>query len=62
MTSWWEEAERGRVISCRPPIVCAEVAEDRAPGWRAVRYDLPDQDNEPLLAFYCPECAEREFE
>jgi hypothetical protein len=40
---------------------CGQIADDRALGWRGVRYDLPDEDDDPLLAFYCPECAAREF-
>jgi ribosomal protein L44E len=32
-----------------------------ATGWRGVRVDLPDEGDEPALAFYCPECAQREF-
>jgi hypothetical protein len=26
-----------------------------------VRVDLPDEGDEPALAFYCASCAEREF-
>jgi hypothetical protein len=32
-----------------------------ASGWRGVRVDLPDEGDEPAFAFYCPDCAEREF-
>jgi hypothetical protein len=28
--------------------------------WRAYRADEPDEE-EPLLMFFCPRCAEREF-
>jgi hypothetical protein len=28
--------------------------------WRAYRVDLED-DDEPAVAFYCPDCSEREF-
>jgi hypothetical protein len=30
-------------------------------GWRGVRVDLPDEGDEPALAFYYPDCAQREF-
>jgi hypothetical protein len=43
---------------------CAECllhADDEARGWRLLRVDVPGEDDEPLLAAYCPECAEREF-
>jgi hypothetical protein len=26
-----------------------------------LRVDVPEEDDEPLLAAYCPYCAEREF-
>jgi hypothetical protein len=26
-----------------------------------LRVDVPEEDNEPILAAYCPYCAEREF-
>jgi hypothetical protein len=25
------------------------------------RVDVPEEDDEPIVAVYCPECAEREF-
>jgi hypothetical protein len=40
---------------------CDRVADASARGWRGVRFDLPDEDDEPLLAFYCPDRAVREF-
>ncbi len=42
-------------------VECPRVSGFYARGWRAVRVDLPDEDDEPRLAFYCPECGEREF-
>jgi len=62
-TSWWEANKSGRVTKPRARITCAEcgqVAYD-ARGWRGVRVDLPDEGDEPALAFYCPDCAAREF-
>ena len=38
---------------------CGATADENARGWRAYRGDEPDES--PLLVFYCPECAEREF-
>jgi hypothetical protein len=29
--------------------------------WRMLRVDVPEEDKEPILAAYCPYCAEREF-
>jgi hypothetical protein len=39
---------------------CLLVADDRARSWRLLRVDVPG-DDEPLLAAYCPACAEREL-
>jgi hypothetical protein len=40
---------------------CLLLADDEARGWRLLRVDVPGEDDEPLLAAYCPECAERDF-
>ena len=40
---------------------CLTVADEQARGWRAYRGDVPGEDPEPILLFYCPSCAEREF-
>jgi hypothetical protein len=43
---------------------CEECRADTATarGWRAlVCADPEDPDDEPVVAFYCPRCAEREF-
>jgi hypothetical protein len=37
------------------------LADNTARGWRLLRVDVPGEDDEPLLAAYCPKCAEREF-
>jgi hypothetical protein len=45
-------------------LVCQECnlrSDERALGWRALRGDVPGEDPEPLLLFYCPICAAREF-
>lgn len=40
---------------------CLTVADERAKSWRAYRGDVPGEDSEPILLFYCPSCAERAF-
>ena len=41
---------------------CAIVAEGDASGWRALlALDPDDAFEQPMLGFYCPTCAEREF-
>jgi hypothetical protein len=44
---WWQE--------------CLLLADDPAREWRLLRVDVPGEDDEPILAAHCPECAEREF-
>jgi hypothetical protein len=41
---------------------CPRLSVGAARGWRAYRSDDPDVDDEPALTFYCPSCAEREFD
>jgi hypothetical protein len=46
-------------------LVCAECGcgdGGEAAGWRAYREDVPDEDEQPSLAFFCPSCAAREFD
>jgi hypothetical protein len=46
-------------------LVCTEcgcIDENDAFGWRGYRDDLPDEDERPSLAFFCPWCAVREFD
>lgn len=40
---------------------CPRVSGDEARGWRLYRTDVPDEDEEPQLAAYCPYCSAREF-
>lgn len=40
---------------------CRTRSDALAQGWRAYRYDEPHTDEPPALAFYCPDCPEREF-
>jgi hypothetical protein len=37
------------------------VSSFTARGWKAYRTDDIELDEPPTLAFYCPECARREF-
>jgi hypothetical protein len=58
------ESREDRTVHDVRVLVCAEcprVSGFYARGWRAVRVDLPDKGDEPALAFYCPNCAAREF-
>jgi hypothetical protein len=51
--------EEVHVLACAE---CPRVSSATAKGWRAVRTDVPSEDDLPMLAFYCPECAQREFD
>jgi hypothetical protein len=42
-------------------VECLLLADEQARGWRVLRADVPEEDDEPILAAYCPCCAEREF-
>jgi hypothetical protein len=47
------------------PLVCVEcrtVSSFYAWSWRAYRIADPERHGAPTLAFYCPACADREFE
>ena len=47
---------------------CGKVATGDARGWQAHRAELPpeyeddDLQDVPAVVFFCPECAEREFD
>ncbi len=46
------------------PVECVECGTASGPrwaGWRAYRVDDPEIAEPPQLAFYCPDCATREF-
>jgi hypothetical protein len=36
---------------------CLVLADDVAREWRLLRVDVPGEDDEPILAAYCPECV-----
>jgi hypothetical protein len=47
------------------PLLCAEcgrVAGPGAYGGRAYRSDIEEDGDPPEIAFFCPTCAELEFE
>ena len=46
------------VLACAE---CPRVSSVSARGWRAYRTDDPELEEPPELAFYCPQCAAREF-
>jgi hypothetical protein len=48
----------GNLVQCAE---CGCVSGLQWPGWRAYRMDDPARAETPELAFFCPECAEREF-
>jgi hypothetical protein len=51
--------------SLTQPIICVECRRSSSGSWehwRACRTDLPDTDDPPEVAFYCPTCAAREFD
>ena len=43
-------------------VECGGVADAEAGGWRAYREDLPDENDPPAVAIFCPICAAREFD
>jgi hypothetical protein len=69
---WTAEAcpERAAAVEAVPSenhsvLVCAECGctdDEKAAGWRGYRDDLPEEDEQPSLAFFCPSCAAREFD
>jgi hypothetical protein len=52
------EPRLGGVLTCEE---CKAVADEEAEGRQAHRGDDPYEDEEPLVVYYCPACAEREF-
>ena len=43
-------------------VQCGRSSSGHWQGWRAYRSDNPELDEPPALAFFCPGCAEREFD
>jgi hypothetical protein len=56
-TAWSRRVSTG-ALSC---VECGVGSPDGARGWRGCRIDEPELDEPPALAFFCPDCAEREF-
>lgn len=46
------------VLACAE---CPRVSSITARGWKAYRAGDPETGEPPKLAFYCPDCARREF-
>jgi hypothetical protein len=42
-------------------VECGAIADPFAHGWCAYRGDHPEENKEPELYFFCPECAKCEF-
>jgi hypothetical protein len=40
---------------------CGKLSSGHWVGWGAYRTEDPEIDEPPELAFYCPQCASREF-
>jgi hypothetical protein len=40
---------------------CGRPSSPEAKGWRLLRTDVPEEDDEPALRAYCPVCAYVEF-
>jgi hypothetical protein len=53
-----DRADELHVLACTE---CPRISSASAKGWKAYRVDGPEDDQERVLGFYCPECAEREF-
>ena len=45
-----------------PGEECRAASDELALGWRSyLAHDPDDPSEEPLLAFYCPQCSVKEF-
>ncbi len=51
--------ESAETLAC---VECHTQSDEHAWGWRGYRMEDPELHETPALAFYCPDCAEREFE
>ena len=50
-----------RVVVAVTCAQCTKVSSGYWVGWRACRSDEAELDEPPTLAFFCLECADREF-
>jgi hypothetical protein len=51
----------GTTVNHAVCTVCSRESDHFWRGWLAYRVDDPASDDPPVLGFYCPSCAEREF-
>jgi hypothetical protein len=62
MAAWRDEPRtdttQGFELRC---IECGAVSRPGERGWRGLRCDEPFTSDPPAVAFYCGDCAEREF-
>jgi len=60
MAAWSDKpsTEQATQLRC---IECGAVSGPGERGWRGFRCDEPFTNDPPAVAFYCRECAEREF-
>jgi hypothetical protein len=42
-------------------VVCHRISGGHWRGWAAYRIDEPGTDEQPELAFYCPDCRRAQF-
>jgi len=58
------ERLKQRLAANRPLrcALCGVLSRPHAFGWRGYRTDLEEDGDVPTLAFFCPACAELEFE
>jgi hypothetical protein len=48
------QRERAGTLRC---VECGTLSFFDASGWRAYRIEIPEDDEPPEVAFYCPACA-----
>ena len=53
-----QPAGETHLLAC---VECPRVSSVSARGWKAYRTDDTETDEAPKLAFYCPDCARREY-
>jgi len=54
----WSRRVSTAALRC---VECGVESPIGARGWRGCRIDEPELDEPPALAFFCPDCAGREF-
>jgi hypothetical protein len=62
MAAWSDgPAEEATKATLRCVECGGAPSDSRARGWRGYRSAEPHTDDQPAVAFSCPDCAEREF-